>query len=1244
MKIGNYRGTRNEEHGFAMVVTVTMLVLLSMLAIGVLQLSMVQIRTTSESRSLQAARANARLALSLALGELQETMGPDQRVSAPSSLLDRRPDTEEVEGVEHPHWVSVWRTTLEDGMPVIQRDAQDGGLKDMRSVYGWDAEDDRLSVLVSGNESDTNYVPEDREDGTEMMTLVGRGTLGADALSDGLVKAPVVPLSDPNLKKDAQGSDKPNGAYAWWVGDLGAKANIGTVDPYEDLANPVNQMRRLQLAQDASFSGAENGDEISNEVRAKLITDQQLELLDGMDNYEVGQYFHDFTTQSRSVLADAREGGLKQDLTAYFISPGNIASLDESDSAYLGLNDEDNVIGPRNQMEAALTFDGGQAERLKNISPKFELMREWVTRGNRYNLGDIEVAAESGQTEANQNFGGHGGHNHFPVKFRNRTENDIAPVLVEGSTYYNISTFDTGQQGFKKWGLRAHIYPRVALWNPYNFPLEVPPSMINLFINGGKVAEVSFDPPLQLEIRTIQGMHRIDLAQMRYRMNWGSLQNENGGDGSGWRRGTMYFRLGGVTIEPGETVLFSPANNQPYNEHNLAANYLSPNVPPDAKRSFYMDEFTSKDDRFDALFQLEEDPVANKPPGVFYDNFIPAQPYEWREYVSVKPSGDVQAARYTQADDYYMYWKPIEGRAQGEISLSDFSNLPHGQFVSCAFQYGDEDELPVSWSDRNTVLMPISGNNGVVEVLPDRRTRDGFRLRWFDEHASNRRWGKLANTPHLESAAIANWNLRASYSFRSPYENVNDEAPHFFGIYTRDLFDDRVSWHSMNPGYRDGKSISDPFNPPSENVARRILFDAPRRQAGVQSLGALQHVKFSELIWHPTYALGNSLIDPRMPIDRTEPRLDSVLNSRQGGWNKDSIGHSTDGRSDSNGGGVSNEENWAHAARRMLADAAFENTLIFDLSYELNHSLWDRYFLSTGDRGDKRDFATSPDLNPLPNGRLRLHKTSKEDPLDHLLDYHRAASVLVSDGGFNVNSTSVEAWEAILLSTVDTEQGGQVSFPRILNTPLDGYDGGEADSQAAWTATRKLSRTEVRRLAEEIVYQVKTRGPFLSMSDFVNRRLVDGPEGLKGCLQAAIDRSGINGDFQAVYPLDNSRSLPSFTHSDHIKEPTRIEQTHKPETTAWGALGFLTQADMLQTLGHNLFVRSDTFVVRAYGESRSASGKVQARAWCEAVVQRSPQPVRADRFGLNPEKDDGLPDFGRRFEVRSFRWLTPEEV
>jgi len=105
-----------------------------------------------------------------------------------------------------------------------------------------------------------------------------------------------------------------------------------------------------------------------------------------------------------------------------------------------------------------------------------------------------------------------------------------------------------------------------------------------------------------------------------------------------------------------------------------------------------------------------------------------------------------------------------------------------------------------------------------------------------------------------------------------------------------------------------------------------------------------------------------------------------------------------------------------------------------------------------------------------------------------------------------------------------------------------------------------------------------------------------------------------------------------------------MEQTLKPDCAAWGAPAYLTQADVLQAIGPALTARSDTFVIRAYGDAVDAKGRTTATAWCEAVVQRMPEPLDPDPSGLNPRLNGRTGDFGRRFLIHSFRWLSPVEL
>jgi hypothetical protein len=112
--------------------------------------------------------------------------------------------------------------------------------------------------------------------------------------------------------------------------------------------------------------------------------------------------------------------------------------------------------------------------------------------------------------------------------------------------------------------------------------------------------------------------------------------------------------------------------------------------------------------------------------------------------------------------------------------------------------------------------------------------------------------------------------------------------------------------------------------------------------------------------------------------------------------------------------------------------------------------------------------------------------------------------------------------------------------------------------------------------------------------------------------------------------------------------------------------GFLTQGDLLEPLAPALTTRGDTFVIRAYGESRDDSG-IKARAWVEATVVRTPLYLEHRDSGQagtvgNTPLDSALDmnhssgqitegnlsvtnrRFGRQFKVKSFRWLHHDEI
>jgi hypothetical protein len=98
---------------------------------------------------------------------------------------------------------------------------------------------------------------------------------------------------------------------------------------------------------------------------------------------------------------------------------------------------------------------------------------------------------------------------------------------------------------------------------------------------------------------------------------------------------------------------------------------------------------------------------------------------------------------------------------------------------------------------------------------------------------------------------------------------------------------------------------------------------------------------------------------------------------------------------------------------------------------------------------------------------------------------------------------------------------------------------------------------------------------------------------------------------------------------------------------AYGSSAYVDQADVLRHFAEQITPRGDTFVIRTYGDSIDAQGNVVARAWCEAIVQRSPDYV--DKSDDNHVKAAELQSavnkrFGRSFQIISFRWLGGSEV
>lgn len=1205
-------------NAFALVITLSLLVLLAVVGVGMLSLSALALRSSSLEQAQHEARANARLALFLAIGELQQHLGPDQRVSAPAGILDSNAVTPEIDGVEHPWWTAVWSTRWTSTganpanvTPWVRNDADGGGgLSDRRFTGTYDRKKQVLAYLVSGNEGTRASKPESafidalttRLPENETIVLVGPGTLGSEAVASGTAKQVVA------KRVSTTDGSRPSGAYAYWVGDVGVKANVVQVDRFSSTKpkpGAADGMQRLLNAQDTAEEMILGFGRIEDSEAARICSEKSIGLAKETPKPKVQARFHDITRESRSVLANVRLGGLQRDLTAYLNdADGKIPELKVAGKQVAwGITDLDKIAGPANQWVASEQGTTWDKCRYRDLAPSFAMLRRWHLLGQNLTFttakrSQIAPVRDTRTGEFNDAADVYDGANMSPARFLPLDEPNLSPVMTEGSIYYNLATYPSqAGSATSTHNLRVCLYPRVALWNPYNVHLDVGRTVAQFFVNGNKEVEVSYvtgAAPRIVSIPFGRGSTKVPTTTD------GAVSSEVDND-PGRYVGTLLFSLPPITLAPGETLVFSPDKSAEYKLDSTFLNTLSPSVAPDPTRYYWQD------------MRIKHAQI----------------PLRFIE----KPGSGTSSG----ADNYLIALK--DASSGGNVTNRSFNNLPLIVYANGSLQAGGNDEPPVFWNSATPVpVYPLASTAAVLPgaAVPDVRTRDGMRLRWWHEHPSNKAGsGSLAGHPqHLQSAVIGNWNPRAAYFCRNPWDNVSNLAPNLFGCYTRDLFDQEVSWASMAPRSRNGKMLGNPFGPPLEGNDQLVLFEVPRKETGIPSLGYLRHLKLSEFGWHPSYVIGNSLADPRVGRRNTNPVLSGSELSNNG-WNQTFFGS----------GRGSAADYWANLHREILFSRTNANYVVYDLSYEVNFNLWDDYFLSTGTAAQKRDFIQNPVANPLPNGRMAL-LAQGPNVESKLNDFHLAATQLLIDGGFNVHSISKEAWKAVLASTADTGFGseGAVPFPRLLNPPAGEWLNGAADDKPATSGFRSLTKDEIDTLAGQIVREVKERAPFFGLADFVNRRLVDSKHGDKGPLQAAIDATTINAKFEQAFPLDNTKALPNVSF-DGMPDTTRLDQTRLPKSTAWGLPGYLTQGDLLQVIGSTLTPRSDTFMVRAYGESVDADGKVLARAWCEGMVQRTPEPLTPDEAGLNPAPaQTGRTDFGRRFRLISFRWLAPGEV
>ncbi|MDQ8193781.1 hypothetical protein QEH59_05065 [Coraliomargarita sp. SDUM461004] len=450
---------------------------------------------------------------------------------------------------------------------------------------------------------------------------------------------------------------------------------------------------------------------------------------------------------------------------------------------------------------------------------------------------------------------------------------------------------------------------------------------------------------------------------------------------------------------------------------------------------------------------------------------------------------------------------------------------------------------------------------------------------------------------------LANYDPTATLASKDSLDLTTDSNASY--DYTRDLegydFYSRRRSDNLAQKFPTGTA----FMPADGELDRVILRDLPDSEQQLLSIAQFQHANLHDHSYGAPFLVGNSDVEVRLPDTAQVARLEGDL-----------------------------------------PDPNYRNNV--DRAWLLNSALYDRFFFSS--------VTSSGNLESVNHRMLPVNPSSAD-----LRDFEKASSNLYIDGAFNVNSTSVEAWKAILSGRnqlpMDPSTGS--SSANELQNPFSRLSHPSATSNLSsmdnkWNGFRELSESQLDDLANAIVDEVIERGPFLSLSDFVNRRIdSDHRVGLNGAIQSAIEQTAsINLDFDDI----NNDNEADDVDPDRIPPNKMILEAAKgnrnENATAW-----LKQGDVLQAIDAFITNRGDTFTVRTYGNQIDpVKNTIIAEAWCEAVIQRTHEYVDSTNQShelpylvsspdtLNPALSDINQRFGRRYKIVSLRWLTEDEI
>ncbi|MGB0372447.1 MAG: hypothetical protein ACPGN3_14025 [Opitutales bacterium] len=1262
-----------DREGFALIVAILLVSFFLVLVLTITSL----VRTETQSSSYQnheiAAQRNAMLALREALGELQVAAGPDQRITATGGLWDI-PAT----GTEN--LVGVWSTEDLDnnGEP-------DGTFQRwlVSRVNYEDAEMENLPTLAQPIAfAGQNY---NSTDPVNYAVLVGSGSVMSD---------PSRPNSFPGvvgeLKSLPASKQNAGGKYAWWVGDEGSKARFDMLDPFAFQEVPgyeasawQNANLRTGLASQSmhgsslsALTGFSGLDLVNVSARsaqlAKSTSMGQLSLVEfdpdsTLRSEEVRRHFHDITADSMGIQTNARAGGLKRDLSLLFELPD--AVFDSSSSAFMqALSDENlvytNAPGAKSTLPLIFKEPIRGAVNGDIYGPTWDMLRDYYRLykgvagsatsdpllpsewGHTYAPGKAWFTDQGGAANdqegwlrslALMNWRNIGGVDPYetstryqrvaPTAFKElqgvtefgtvrATKGAYLPVLSRFTILYSTVAIPDGSGGYD---MDVVVQPFIAMHNPYNVSVEAPNMRVMQELekfeiavrrdDGGvtwdgsipfKTGEVSAsDPKFLGNVYKWSASTNTESRKLSVSNIFEVTSGDNEPRFSSKYGRELTYSLGAHTYAPGEVKLFAASGSTSFSSREVTLDEFGgsydPNngvylglpgysfwVHPDGNsataREKLLQEIAGDEDIMLQITHGSYMRIAYEVYNAAHGNFDTAGSFI---HATDKMSGDNVVQRTLPQ---------LQGEAEADYieSLDAADNFSAG---------------PVPHLVIDSFLKPLD----YVERIGQADTMSQQERTFPNFIISNPLAASFSHTATVEKDGNGFGAMIHTAGFRVPVST----GP----TLSQDLYDgDKGSWGS-NTGRFGQKNA--------------VVLEIPR--APLHSLGQLQHASVNPSPYYPALSIGQSFRSPFLSAS-------------------DEIYHSfTDGKYSSG-----------------------QPFVFYDQNFLLNEALWDGYFFSSiAPQPDDASYSAvspsssfDPFTNDLPDvvDQLIVGESAVSNPrvdfMDTGVDLATAQAELLNPltsakhlgvkGAFNVNSTSVRAWQAFLggyrdmaiqyydaantAFSTDTSLPGPAFLRHSMPGGASGTSSTSINDATSWTGFMRLTDAELLALAESIVSQIKARGvsrgtsqapvPAMGLADFVNRMPFNSGFEEAGTLQAAIDASAINDT--------RFSSNTAFDTAVYNGNRSKFDDASFELNAASVAPISLNQGDILQAIGGAISARSDTFRIRAYGETTDSSGNF-AQSWCEAIVQRSTELTDAGTYD-------------RRFKIVSLRWLNPDEV